>query len=75
MNYNNIDIFDMLQIYSIYLGLANIRENREQSAHNDIQRENTKQEQHILRELKNMFDEQNDMLRRIESKLDFLLNN
>lgn len=52
----------LLQILSVYLGVLNINENREQSAHNDVSAANDKQAQYMLAELKRLFDEQNEKL-------------
>lgn len=61
--------FDILQAFSIYLGVLNLIENREQSAHNDVSHANDKQAQYLLTELGRKFDEQNEMLKHIISKL------
>lgn len=63
------NIMDALQIVSLMLGYQNLLENREQSAHNDIQAANDKQAQFLLEELKKLFQEQNSMLFEILSEL------
>lgn len=61
---NNND-FDLLQLISIALGMQNLQENRQQTAHNDVQKANDKQAEYMLKEIYRMFQEQNRMLRRI----------
>lgn len=63
-NTNN-NIFDISQILSLYIGLLNLYENREQSAHNDVSAANDKQAAYLLEELGRKFDEQNAMLEEI----------
>lgn len=63
-NTNN-NIFDIAQIVSLYIGLLNLYENREQSAHNDVSSANDRQAAYLLEELGNKFDEQNKMLKQI----------
>lgn len=64
---NNIDA---LGLFSLYLAMLNLQENREQSAHNDVSAANDKQAQYLLAELGRKFDEQNEMLRKILSFLE-----
>lgn len=56
---------DIAQLVSLYVGILNLYENREQSAHNDVSAANDKQAAYILEELSRKFDEQNAMLERI----------
>lgn len=56
---------DLLNIVSILIGLQNLQENREQTAHNDVQIANDNQAKFLLDELKKQFDEQNKMLNEI----------
>ena len=56
---------DLLNIVSILIGLQNLHENREQTAHNDVQIANDNQAKFLLDELKKQFDEQNKMLNEI----------
>lgn len=56
---------DLLNIVSILIGLQNLQENREQTAHNDVQIANDNQAKFLLNELKKQFDEQNKMLNEI----------
>lgn len=63
MQYN--DFADLLNALSLIIGLQNLQENREQSAHNDIQIANEKQAQQLLHDIHNMFEEQNVLLNEI----------
>lgn len=65
---NQIEL--LLSAFSILLGYVNLQENREQSAHNDVQAANDKQAQYLLQELKTMFEEQNAILKQIIEKLE-----
>ena len=56
---------DLLNIVSILIGLQNLQENREQTAHNDVQIANDNQAKFLLDELNKKFDEQNKMLNEI----------
>lgn len=68
--FGNIDI---LEVISLILALQNLYENRQQSAHNDVQKANQEQEAHLMQNLQELFEEQNEMLQRIERKLDVAL--
>lgn len=64
------DAFSLfLSLYSIELAELNLRENREQSEHNDVSAANDKQASYMLEELGRKFDEQNAMLREILKEL------
>lgn len=65
-----IEKTDLLQILSLYIGLINVSENREQSAHNDVSVANDKQAQYLLTEINRKFEEQNEMLKKILSILE-----
>ena len=54
---------DLLSIIGIILGYSNLIENRQQSAHNDIEKHNQEQEKHILDDLHREFEKQNKLLR------------
>lgn len=54
--------FDLLNILSVAIGLQNLQENREQSAHNDVQTANSQQAKFILSEISRQFEEQNRVL-------------
>lgn len=61
-NQNFMDFLNLLNVYSVYLALENLYENRQQSEHNDVQAANDKQAAFLLEELNKKFDEQNEML-------------
>lgn len=61
---------DILAVASFCLGYENLIENRQQSAQNDVAAANDAQAQYLLEELKQMFDEQNEMLKRILEVID-----
>lgn len=60
-----LNVIDILSVLSFIIAIQNLDENRQQSAHNDVQAANAKQEQHLLQEIKKMFEEQNKMLNEI----------
>lgn len=62
---NKLEFADVLAIWSLLLGYQNLKENEEQSAHNDVQKANDAQAAYMLSELGRKFDEQNEMLRDI----------
>lgn len=64
---------DLLNIVSILLALQNLQENREQTKQNDVQAANDKQARLLLDEIGARFAEQNEMLDRIEQKLDNII--
>lgn len=64
-----LSVIDILSVMSFIIAIQNLDENRQQSAHNDIQAANAKQEQHLLQEIKKMFEEQTKMLNEILSLL------
>lgn len=66
-----LSFVDILSILSFVVAIQNLEENRQQSAYNDVQSANAKQEKHLLQEVKKMFEEQNKMLNDI---LDLLRN-
>ena len=69
MNNGSGNFFDILNLASLLVGIQNLNENREQSAHNDIQAENQKQAEFLLNEIRRQFEVQNEMLRQILEKL------
>ena len=76
MNDNQKNFSDILNLASLIVGIQNLQENREQSAHNDIQAENQRQAEYLLQEIRREFGEirrqfskQNEMLRRISEAL------
>ena len=66
MNYRNqLDALDILNVLAFWLGLENLRENREQSAHNDVYAANEKQAALLLDEISKQFEEVKAMLARV----------
>lgn len=69
-NEYNYDCFiNAISVLSFFLGLENLAENRQQSAHNDVQAANQSQASYLLDELAKKFDEQNEMLEEILDKI------
>lgn len=62
---DNDNISNLLNIISIILGYQNLIENRQQSADNDINKSNQRQEKEILDDLHEQFELQNQMLAEI----------
>lgn len=60
-----LSFLDFVQLYSLYLAELNLQENREQSAHNDVAAANDRQAAYMLGELRRLFDEQNETLKKI----------
>ena len=69
MNTPNNNFFDILNLASLIVGIQNLQENREQSAHNDVQAENQKQAQFLLSEITRQFEGQNQILEEIRTML------
>lgn len=69
-NNNQLGFIDILSILSFFISIQNLKENEEQSAHNDVQKANDKQARYLLNEIKRLFEEQNKMLVEILSRLD-----
>ena len=65
MNNSNNNFFDILNLASLIIGVQNLQENRQQSAHNDIQAENQRQAEFLLAEINTRFEEQNKVLAEI----------
>jgi hypothetical protein len=65
---------NLLNILSVFLALQNLQENREQSAHNDVQIANDNQAKLILTEINGKFAEQNKMLEEILNKQNQILS-
>ena len=61
----NYNFNDVLNLASLLIGWQNLQENREQSAHNNIEAANSQQAEFLLNELNRRFEEQNEMLREI----------
>lgn len=64
----------LLNIFSLMIGLQNLEENRQQSAANDIEKHNQEQEKHILNDLHEQFDKQNELLLYQNNLLEEILN-
>lgn len=64
-NQNFMDALNLLNLYSIWLGLENLYENRQQSEQNDVNAANEREAKYILEQLGKKFDEQNGKLDRI----------
>lgn len=60
-----IELADVLAVWSLVLGYDNLRENREQSAHNDVTKANDMQARALLGAIGARLDEQDEMLREI----------
>lgn len=60
---------DILAVASYLIGCQNLRENRQQTAQNDVSAANDRQAEYLLRELHRLFDEQNMMLKEILKEL------
>lgn len=60
--YPQLSFSDFLGWYSVYLAELNLKENREQSAHNDVSLANDRQAAYLLEELGRKFEEQNKIL-------------
>jgi hypothetical protein len=71
-NNDNINGNDIINALSLLLAVANLNENREQSAHNDVQTANDKQAEYLLREINTRFAQQNEMLLEIMARLELL---
>lgn len=64
----------LLDVISIMLGYQNLVENRQQSAHNDVEKNNQKQAKMILDDLHAKFEEQNKTLEKQNHLLQEILN-
>ena len=60
--YSNDRFLDTLNAISVIIGMQNLKENREQSAHNDVQIANAEQARFLLAEIAKQFQEQNKIL-------------
>lgn len=70
-NQNN-NFSNLIDALSLLIGLQNLYENRQQSAHNDVQSANDAQAEYLLNEINQRFDEQNKILAEQNRKLDRL---
>lgn len=71
---NDNSFLDMLNAISVIIGMQNLKENREQSAHNDVQIANAEQAKYILAEIALQFKEQNKILTEQTNMLQEILN-
>ena len=62
---DNNNLFDIINLASLIIGMQNLRENREQSAHNNVQIANNEQAQYLLSEINRQFEYQNEQLSEI----------
>ena len=58
----NNDLINLINVLSFVIGYSNLQENRQQSAHNDVQAANSAQAKYLLNEINRRFDEQNKIL-------------
>ena len=58
----NNELINLINVLSFVIGYSNLQENRQQSAHNDVQVANDKQAHYLLQEINRRFDEQNKIL-------------
>lgn len=65
MDRQQLSAIDFISIMSFLLGVENLQENRQQSAHNDVSAANEKQAKFLMEKLSEKFEEQNEMLRQI----------
>lgn len=73
-NGNGIEFADFLGIVSLWVGLENMAENRQQSAQNDVGAANDKQASYLLSEIGKRLDRQDRTLEAILEKLEQLEN-
>lgn len=71
---NNSNFLDMLNAISVIIGVQNLKENREQSAHNNVQVANAEQAKYLLVEIAKQFEEQNKILSEQTAMLLEILN-
>lgn len=70
MNEQSSNVNDLINILSFVIGMENLQENRQQSAHNDVQVANDKQAQYLLEEINKKFEEQNKILDKLVELLE-----
>ena len=64
-NFDNNNFYDIINLASLLTGLQNLSENRQQSAHNDVEAANNRQAEYLLGEIYRLFEEQNRTLDKI----------
>lgn len=62
---DNDRFLDLVNIISLIIGMQNLQENREQSAHNNIHTENDLQAKYLLAEINKQFAELSTLLNKI----------
>lgn len=62
---NEDNFFNAINVVSLILAYENLLENRQQSAYNDVHAANDKQAEFLLSEIRQLFQEQNEMLKKI----------
>lgn len=67
-------LINAINVASFAIGLQNLKENREQSAYNDIHASNQRQAEYLLNEINRRFDEQNKLLDEITKRLEVIEN-
>lgn len=70
----NDNFLDMLNAISVIIDIQNLKENREQSVHNDVQIANAEQAKYLLFEIAKQFEEQNKILSEQTAMLSKILN-
>lgn len=68
-NNRQYDFLDIISVLSFVLAIENLKENREQSDHNDVSKANQKQADYLLKQVKSLFEEQNRVLQEILDRL------
>lgn len=53
---------ELINVISLIIGMENLKENREQSYHNDVQKANDNQAKYLLEEMNKQFEIQNQIL-------------
>ena len=59
------DIIDLISVISLFVGVSNLYENRQQSADNDVNQANDAQAKYLIRELSKRFDSLQETLDKI----------
>ena len=68
-NQNN-ELINLINLLSFMVGLENLNENRQQTAHNDVQAANASQAEYLLNEINQRFDDQNKILEKLVGLLE-----
>lgn len=71
----NQDILsELINVISLIIGMENLKENREQSYHNDVQKANDNQAKYLLEEINKQFEIQNQILQEQNIMLGKIIN-